>query len=425
MSRCIGGSARRLERATLVFTALIVLILGCGWLTANADAPIELVAQQHSYEFAHHMTFSAQIASASPISGITLLFAERDDLRVFSAAMVVKGDSTSENPTYTLDLTSFPLRPFAYVEYWWYVEAADGSRLETEPAAFMYADNRYDWRTVADDPIRVHWAANDPALGHTAARISRDGLERMQTFLAEPLTRTVDIYIYPSQGELVSALRLTGRDWIAGQADPELGAILVSADGSPADIVELQRTIPHEIAHMVIYQSSGGRNSQVPPWLHEGLAVNNEVRPDPALTSLLQQAVADNALLPLASLCAPFSGDQPEELLAYAQSASLVQYVQNQHGNLQLRRLLAAYGDGADCRGGVERVLGLTLETLETQWRASLHGTRPATAEPAADPSGLLVWLGLVLGAAALAVLLYLVGPRKQPRSEAEYGHLA
>ncbi len=402
-----------MKRSLALFIYLWALV-AIGLRPAAAQDSIALVSQRHNYNFAQQIQFEAKFSGPVTITGVTLLFAADDDLRIFSTDLDVPGDQSQAQVSYTLDLQQYPMRPFAQVRYWWFVQDQGGQTLETTPVAFQYADDRYPWHLAAEENIQVFWVADDPALGHTALRIAQDGLDQIQTLLPEPLSQPIAIYIYPTTDELRSALRLSGRDWIGAHADPEWGVILVSANnGTLIGSSDLQRTIPHEIAHFAINQTAGGKNNRVPTWLHEGIATLNEFRPDPTLALALEQAAEADTLLHLTSLCAGFPPDQADAVLAYAQSVSLVRFLQNHYGNHQLRELVAAYGDGADCSGGVERVLGVSLERLEANWVASLYGkqTRPSTG-PAQGTSDLSIWIALLVGGSVLASALYLVRPR-------------
>jgi hypothetical protein len=378
--------------------------------SAEAQSALEVTAQEHSYSFGQHIRFTAELASATPITKATLLFAETDDVRIFSADLPIPGDRTDLQVTYSLDLKEYPLRPFARVEYWWQAESRGGARLETERISFIYADNRYNWLQVAEDGIVVNYAADEPTLGHTALRLAKEGLERMADLLPAPLSEPISIYIYPTAEELRSALRLAGREWVGGHADPDWGVILVSANGSPTSLLALQSTIPHELAHLIVYQAAGGKHNQVPVWLHEGLAVRNEPRPDPTFGVALEEALQQGTLVPLESLCSSFPSDEVAAVQAYAQSASVVRYLQNRFGNQQIKALLAAYGDGADCNGGVQRVLGLSLSQLEAAWLADLRGETKAADTGGIDAEGVLPWVGLIGGGTLVSTLLYLFG---------------
>jgi hypothetical protein len=153
--------------------------------------------------------------------------------------------------------------------------------------------------------------------------------------------------------------------------------ILTSFGPEAAYIPDLQRVLSHEATHVYVHALTPGE--AVPLWLNEGLAtsVQHDVAPDPDAQTLLEQAAREGTLIPLLHLCASFPHDAVKARLAYAQSASVIDLIQDRYGRRRLRQLFAAYGDGATCEGGVYRVLGVSLEGLEAQWRASLAATPP------------------------------------------------
>ncbi len=383
-----------------------------GPLSVGADTPISVISQGQTYSFAQQIRFTAEFSSTSPITAVTLLITAQGDWNVFNASLPVPEGQTRVLVSYAMDLQRDPIYPFSQVDYWWNVRSADGSELVTEPLSFLYVDNRYDWREVAQDKIRVCWAADDPALGHAALRMAQDGLQRIQAILGEPFTQETTIYIYPSLGELRSALTLANRDWATGIANLELGVILVGAGEGAVATDDLRDTLSHEVAHSAIQHSAGGPNATVPEWLHEGLATVNEVTPNPWFEVELEEAVESNNLFSLETLCAPPRSDQSSRTLSYAQSVGIVRYLQNHYGNQVIRQLLAAYGDGADCNGGVERVLGMTLDELHTDWVRSLRDGDVLIEPTARGDGGLGPWVGLLGGGAVLASMFYLLRPR-------------
>jgi hypothetical protein len=132
------------------------------------------------------------------------------------------------------------------------------------------------------------------------------------------------------------------------------------------------------------------------------LASSNELRPDPARQTLLEQKLAEKGLFPLEALCAPFPADEEAARLAYAQSASVGSYLRETYGSQVIRDLLATYADGASCEAGVLRVLDKRLSGLEVAWRANL--TRQGQLGLALSDSAL--WLALWILTALLVIPL-------------------
>jgi len=168
-------------------------------------------------------------------------------------------------------------------------------------------------------------------------------------------------------------MMLAGRNWIGGQAHPDLGVIAIAVPNVEGYTSRMKRYIPHEITHLLVYQLVTPQGYQhVPEWLDEGLATANERLPTPEHAMALEQASEGGNLLPLRDLCAPFSPDSETAFLSYAQSGSTVKYIRERYGADGIRKLLAAYRDGASCESGIKQALQVSLYNLETAWRGSL-----------------------------------------------------
>ncbi len=141
--------------------------------------------------------------------------------------------------------------------------------------------------------------------------------------------------------------------------------------------------------------------------------------PDPSLQRVLDEAVSDGVLLSLETLCASnFSSLPPHDAtLAYAQSESAVRYITNRYGMSQIRALVTAYADGLSCSGAVERVLGISLTTLETQWHGEL--ARSVASTPRQEVS-LAPWIVAWVVSVVLALLFISPQPHS-PEEESAY----
>ena len=124
----------------------------------------------------------------------------------------------------------------------------------------------------------------------------------------------------------------------------------------------------------LIHEVTQSDYDSVPLWLSEGLAtsVQYTFSPDPDAQLLMQGAARDQTLISLDTLCAAFPQSSARARLAYAESASVIGYIRDRYGRRALRDLVAAYGDGATCEGGVGRVLSLSLDRLQAQWSQGL-----------------------------------------------------
>lgn len=282
---------------------------------------------------------------------------------------------------YTRDLRLFPLPPFAAVTYWWVFTDSTGNAQQTEPVTFLYEDNRFLWEELREGGVTVRWVGSTTERMVAALDIARVALSEITTQLRTSDPGPVMFYVYPSLPDLQVALRLTGYEWVEGMALPEVGVILLAIPPTDAGLTKMRADIPHELTHHVLYRHLGAAGyNALPIWLVEGLATYFEQRADAARPAILQRAQEEGRLLPLLDLCTPFYALPAEQVvLGYAQSYSVVTYLQRTYGWSGVRELLAAYADGRDCSAGMKHVLGLELSAFERQWRLWLErGGQPS-----------------------------------------------
>jgi len=387
--------------AVLLFPAPSAVIAGPA---AFQETPITVQEASVTYTFGQQAVFSIQATASTDITALYLYIQSAGNDRVEVTSVPVD-PSPSVQATFTRDLRLFPFPPFGTVNWWWEVRDAAGHQLTTPQATFRYEDNRLNWFRRTAGPATVYSTVDDPQYMQAALDIAAVSLERISRSLNAPVPEKVDIYLYPSLADLQAALRMAGRAWMGGQARPELGVILVAVPHDGGYMAQMEQEIPHELTHLLVYRLAGPEGYRyIPAWLNEGLATANETRPDPNLDSLLERARNEGRLIPLRNLCPPFSTDPAEALLAYAESGSLVRYIRQQYGDSGIRALLQAYADGADCDGGVQRALHITLDQLERAWRADLSGMGKWMVWIADNASGLALWGMSVLLALPIAL---------------------
>ena len=385
------------RRVALLLLSLFICIAPIP--SAHAQDPSE-VTTRIDYRFGEDLTFQAEISADRPVLRATVFFrASNAPTTAYAFAEFMDEDGTYAEAKIDLSDVGFP--PFADILYWWQLDFSETESYSTDTAVFTYRDNRIAWQFLQQDQITVYWSEAGVEYGQTAMDIARLALVDIAQDLALPLPSSLAIYIYPSANELQSALALTGRRWIAGQALPELGVVLLALPASSEAVITLERSLPHEITHVLLYERMGTSYANLPGWLNEGLAVMQEQDPDPLYTVALEQAALENRLLSIQSLCAGFPYESDSAMLAYAQSHAFVQYLRDIYGVGGIVRLLDAYQEGTTCEGGVQRVFMRSLDQLQTEWLNSSISA-PQTAS---SYQSLLIWL-LVLLPSGLGLII-------------------
>lgn len=294
--------------------------------------------------------------------------------------------------TGTFTFTHLPaeriVRAFSDVTFRFVVEQADGSILESESYSFFYSDNRFEWRTLESAPFRVHWYAGEVAFAQQVLDAAARGLERTASyFTVQP--PWFDIYVYADVNTYRTMRGALGSLWAGGHVQPESGLVIVSLTEGPDSTAEIDRKIPHEVAHLALYLFAREGFGNLPTWFNEGFASMMETYPNPDYAYLVSKASDDGTLFPLSELCAGFPQETAGALLAYAQSEAVVRYIDQAYGPAGVRALLESYASGAGCSlGPLVEPIRFDLETLETAWRS---GITPAPESPAeTEPAGAL-----------------------------------
>jgi len=371
------------SRIGLIALALVL----CLTLSANVVNAQDQPNASHSYTYGQRVTFNLSIDDASAYGSYTLYISALD-MNVSSYSV----KPTNNSIVFERNLREQPLPPFSLVTYWWEYSDLNKTLITTEKTTFQYIDNRYAWQTYTDKGFSIYWVSGEKAMLMNATTIAWETLTKMQHALQTPTTPTVDVYIYPSTLDLQSALQLAGHEWIAGAAYPELGVILLSVtDGSQA-LSQMQRDLPHELTHKILFDIYGAEGYHyIPAWLDEGLASHFELNPDPAYALALENANANSSILRLETLCHPFPDDHRIALLSYAQSESMTSYIQQKYGWSSIRSLLQLYTeDGVDCTSGLEEILGLPTIQFEREWRVWLETQSQDAENPDGSPEHIL-----------------------------------
>ena len=361
-----------------LFLTIVALI---GGLTLGGKAPlqtsdIQVVDPTVSYHFGEDIDFQARIIPSDSTCTADIFFQPAgDEVHVGTAEVDNQGIAS-----YHFSLQTGAIRPFARITYWLRFRTADGYEYTSPMFWFDYVDNRFDWQDLADGPIRVHWIRGDVSFGQAVLNTAQKGLDEIQRIVPLTPNQPIDFYVYPDISDLQAALQLGGQDWVAGSASPDLGVVLISIQAGPDQRLELERQVPHELAHTLLYQATGSGYSNIPVWLSEGIASLAELYPNPDYQRSLDVARDSGGLLSIASLCTSFPKDASGAFLAYAEATSFTRYLQKNYGTSGIQAMIRKYVDGLGCSEGVDAALGVSLAQLEFRWQNDSLKAQPGRA---------------------------------------------
>ena len=377
----------------LVFTSL----LAGKSLKGYAQTEVAVESQPPKSNFGENILFQATLQSNVPVEKALLLVQNgpEAEVQIIPAALDQEGNLKAN-----YNLKENPLRAFSQVDYWFQISLQNGETYTSPKTAFLYTDNRFDWDTIESAPLRVHWHTGDITFAQEILNIAQTGMQRAQQILPQVLVPpAVDIYVYNNGEELRDGLLASSQNWIAGHADPDLNVVLVSLPPGPEQRLEMERQIPHELMHVMMYYTDRNAYANLPAWFNEGLASMVELYPNPDYPVLLQNAYQTNSLMPIETLCKVFPTDSHKALLAYAESASFMNFLFEKNGHIGFEGLMALYAQGQSCEQAIETGFNASLSSLENQWQRQ-NFTRNSMQTAVED---LLPWL--------LVMIVVLAGP--------------
>jgi len=359
----------------LAFLTLAAILFG-GIQLAHAQASVSFENVVAGHDFGSQVTFKAHIVTTPAIQETLLYFQPEGDANIRVQSLQPDAEGAV---AYQYDIQQGILRPFVRIFFWFQVTLANNEQVTSPKYYIDYTDNRIEWNIRESGSVRVHWYDGDASFGEEALNAAYNGLQKFESLLPVNLAEPIDIYIYVSSADVQNVLNLGGMTWVAGHASPDLGVVLVSIMPGPEQGIEMERQIPHELAHVLTYQLIGDGYFRLPTWLREGIASSVEIYPNPDYANTMSIAGQSDALIPLSSLCTAFPLDASGAFLAYAEADSFIRYLHRTYGTSGLQALLEAYSDGLDCENGATRAFGLSLSSLDSQWRRAELGETKAS----------------------------------------------
>jgi hypothetical protein len=355
-----------MKNSSLLLFSIIILLAVNPFDFTQAQEGVGVANQEVEYTFAEKILFRLELEGDLEIEAVNLVIQSAGFPSFVGAATL----TSPEEAQFVYDLTQRPLPAFSHINYAYHVILENGDTYETPFYSFTYLDNRYNWQELIQEPFRIFWYEGEITLAQEILDVALQGQGQILDLLQQPAgDQPITIFIYSSEEELQSTLTSLGQSWVGGHADPALGSVVVALPPAVDQPLEIQRLIPHEIAHIILYRFMGVEYSYLPTWLSEGIASQMEFYTLPEYDLILEKAYNERGLIPIAHICSAFPTDPDLARLSYAQAYSFVEYIQQEYGVTGLQVMIYAYDQGVSCERGVETALGISLADLEKEWK--------------------------------------------------------
>jgi hypothetical protein len=367
---------------------------------------------QTSYQFGDYILFQAAPDAQTPAEQANLYLQVQGE-RTTRVIAAEKNAASGWEVNY--DVQAHPIRAYSVIIYWFEAQLSTGQKVETQHSSLAYIDTRFEWQSRKQGIFEVHWYEGDDAFAQLLLDAAQQGLENAQQILPLTPPEKVQLYAYANGRHMREAIQLAGEDWVAAHTSPDMAVMVLSLPPTPEQRLEIERQIPHELMHILIYQRVSNAYTRLPMWLSEGLASIAELYPNPDYLAMITSAQVKDTMLPMESLCSAFPRDASGAYLAYAQATSFTRFLYRNYGSQGLDSLLQTYQDGLGCTRGVEVAFGASLAQIEREWLSDAFGENPVSGAV----SNLTPWLvlsGAVLLAPLVVILLNAAGALRRSR---------
>jgi len=361
-------------RRIALITLTLLLFLSPSLVAAEAG--ITVIASNVDVNFPSQAVFTVEAESHVDIVDVRLYYQvdKMNYAEVVSEGWADFTPASKIEANWVWDMRNASLPPGAEVTYWWMIEDADENRVETSPKIMNFDDKRYSWQSLTSTipqggEMTLFWYKGGDSFARELMDACEEGLARLIQDIGTYPEKPIKIYIYTSTSDLKGAM-IFPQEWTGGVAFTEFSTIAIGI--SPGDLDWGKKALVHELTHLVVHQVTFSPYGQLPLWLDEGLAMHNEGELDPVFRSYLEEAILEDELISVRSLCSPFSAYSEKARLSYAQSYSLVEYLLDNYGQDKMLDLLALLKQGSTYDEALTEVYGFDIDGLDARWRATL-----------------------------------------------------
>ncbi|HUX88097.1 MAG TPA: peptidase MA family metallohydrolase [Chloroflexota bacterium] len=363
----------------LIIALLLLPLVGLRPTTAAAASPgITVLQSTAKNDFPTSLTFAVQATSPATITSVRLIYQVGDD-PVISIADAKFVPSAKVTASYQIDLNREYYPPGATVRYRWQIEDQSSAKLLSDWKSLAISDPRFTWQSQTAGPITLHWYDGNSQFATALLQAATQAVTAANFDVNAPGIKPVQIWIYAQQNDFRSALGSGAEQWVGGQTLPNYRVILLFAPSN--DIPDDQRSVAHEMTHILLDSSANDPFGQLPIWLDEGVAVVAEGAPDPAFQQALAAAAQSHQLLSIQAISGNFPSSTNEATLAYAESQDIVRYFIDTYGSQKLSALIAAFRAGDTSDAAFQQSIQLSTLAFQNAWEAHLHVT------PASQPA--------------------------------------
>ncbi len=371
----------RLTRLPIWIVSIILLLSASGPLRIHAADPIQISNQSMESKFHETITFHITATSSAGKIKTARLFLQA---RFSPSRTVQPADPFTPAATvdlkYTMDVRSASLPPWQFIRYAWEISDEQGNVFTTPYMEDEYTDDTHPWKTLDDGKVKLYWYGLSDSFGKSLFKSAQRGYAHVSEATGFTPDHELRVVVYPNQEDYLSFYgegTSKVQEWTGGQTYGDLTVQWVESTS-----YTLYEVVPHELAHAFLYERMEGKG-EVPTWLNEGQAMNNElVDIDTQYLAPVRRLAQRNKLFRMSEMetYVGWVGDLDTIQNWYFQATSMVAFLYDKFGLDILGKLVSRLHDDEKMADAIKAETGWTMLEFETEWRKWV-GAPALTAE--------------------------------------------
>ena len=359
--------------ASAAATLVVLLLLMAPAAFAAGDA-IRVLSDEAEVRFPGDVVFELELESEADVVEVRMYYRVAHS-GVWSYSYLDVGPSRMVRTSFSLDLSGAGyLPPGTEVEYYYSILDSQGYTLKTGLEAFVYLDDRFEWRTTDAGPLIIYWHDRSEGRVQEVARQVEGYLEDISDLLGVEMDRPAKGVVYNSRSEARIAVPQLSRTLTEGGI---FQGFAFSEQGVFVGIGLQTRLLVHETAHLLLNEATNSPGARVPAWVNEGFASyvepgSNGFTPGGGLPSW---AASDRVPLRRMYSIPGRAGDIRD---FYRKAESVVEYMLETYGPQKFRSFIGELDRGRSDNAALGSTYGFGLEELDQRWRSALAGLQTA-----------------------------------------------
>lgn len=245
-----------------------------------------------------------------------------------------------------------------------------------------------------------YWPAQEDR-AYEVRRYAAEAMPLLAQALDLPNDQTVTIDIVRSREEFNNLVGERMPDWTLGVAFHHQFRVVLKPLSGP----DLRRLVLHELTHVMLDRKLEKAGAEAPRWVHEGLAQWMEGDMTPAQKDVLGEAAVEGRLLRLGELNAAFEGKRERVDLAYAQSVTLIRYMQEHGPPGALGKFVQYLAQTGDENLALRWAMAQDPAVVEKRWLETTRAQYLARGVPLSVELAIFAFMALLFGVAVVVRL--------------------